>query len=246
MVSFQIVSAVDDVTWQRGGGKSYRAAYLSELQVGVIDMLTTIRDTLLCRPKENILIAWFLQLPLYILGFLVLPIVTFVVVFIFTLYDLLLTFSFAADATHVPTFYVPMPQYYEFSHAPLLLILGSLFGGIHCAGWYFPFPTYVEQKLWRIASLAVTIIPIGGVVAGFIIANVILLFFAIVRFMKLYPLGSGVNAGRVAGGVTIPLCILMYMAARVVLLGLALELLRNQPPSAYLAVDWTRFYPHVL
>lgn len=33
------------------------------------------------------------------------------------------------------------------------LVAGLVFGGIHCAAWNFPFPTAVEQLLWRIASL---------------------------------------------------------------------------------------------
>jgi len=53
---------------------------------------------------------------------------------------------------HIPTFYVPSHWYPEYLHGLLLMALGSIFGGIHCAGWNFSFPTYAEQKLWRVAS----------------------------------------------------------------------------------------------
>jgi hypothetical protein len=47
---------------------------------------------------------------------------------------------------------------------------GTIFGGIHCCGWTFPFPTFAEQLLWKIASAGTTIAP--GFVAGlFIISN---------------------------------------------------------------------------
>jgi hypothetical protein len=41
---------------------------------------------------------------------------------------------------------------------PLTLFIGSIlvatvFGGIHCIGWSFDFPSYTEQLLWRISSV---------------------------------------------------------------------------------------------
>jgi len=41
---------------------------------------------------------------------------------------------------HIPTFYVPSHRYPEYLHSLLLMALGSIFGGIHCAGWNFSFP----------------------------------------------------------------------------------------------------------
>jgi hypothetical protein len=38
---------------------------------------------------------------------------------------------------------------------------------------------------------------------------------------------------------------LAYGGARLVLLGLAVALMRHQPPSAFITVDWTKFYPHI-
>src|SRR6266498_4371411 len=101
-------------------------------------------------------------LPLAIPVTLLLAIIAFTFAFAYTITDLLGgSSSFPADATHVPTFYVPKHRYSEAFHALLLLALGTIFGAIHCAGWNLPFPTHLEQKLWRIASLAVTIIPTG-------------------------------------------------------------------------------------
>jgi len=43
----------------------------------------------------------------------------------------------------------------------------------------------------------------------------------------------------------IVLCWVVYLGARSIILGLALILLRDQPPRAYLSVDWTKYYPHM-
>ena len=136
-----------------------------------------------------------------------------------------------------PTFHVPKHQYSKYWHASLLIALGTIFGGIHCAGWNLPFHTSAEQRLWRVASLAVTIIPIGAVPFSFIIKFLVVVVSScssysiygleiIERFM-LYPA-------------------LAYAVARLVLLGLALALVNHQPPSAFIAIDWTKFYPHIL
>jgi len=112
----------------------------------------------------------------------------------------------------------------------LLFTLGVVFGGIHCFGWYFSFPTYAEQKLWHVASLAVTIIPIG------VVPFTIILAYGDVCFPITIVLALAI----------VSLAALAYVSARLVLLGLALALLRHLPPTAYIAIDWTKFYPHFL
>jgi len=167
----------------------------------------------------------------------------------------------------------------------LLIVLATTFGGIHCAGWNLPFPTYPEQKLWRIASLALTVIPIGtlpftliilialpiiGIIVG-IILSIITLIITIVIFIvnliiALLCLDFRFNTPKIPsfdkvdeffkninqeGEIIISFancwiyCILAYATARLVLLGLAIALLRHQLPSAFIAVDWTNFYPHI-
>jgi hypothetical protein len=37
---------------------------------------------------------------------------------------------------------------------------GTLFGGLHCLAWNFIFPTHIEVTLWRICSVATTLLPI--------------------------------------------------------------------------------------
>ncbi len=175
-------------------------------------------------------------LPLAIPLIPLLAIIIFTTAFMFTIGDLVGgSSSFPADATHVPTFYVPKHRYSESFHALLLVALGTIFGAIHCAGWNLPFPTHSEQKLWRIASLAVTIIPIG-------VIPFTSLIFLIVQLLLILKFDSDYDGVLV--GLTVVISALAYAAARLVLLGQALALLRHLPPAAFTAVDWTKFYPH--
>jgi len=201
--------------------------------------MAAIQDIILCQSEANIFVAWLTQLPLFIFVFLLSPIIAFASAFLRTIADLLgRSSSFPGGATHVPTFYVPRHRYSANFHAFLLIALGTLFGGIHCAGWNLPFPTYAEQKLWRVASLAVTIIPIAVFPIAFIINRTIKMCLAIFK--------SKSNYDEILGNLTLIISVPVYALARLVLLGLALALLRHPPPNAFNAVDWTRFYPHLL
>ena len=55
------------------------------------------------------------------------------------------------------------------------IALGSIFGGIHCAGWNFIF---AEQKLWRVVSLVFTTIPIAVLPFTLIVALVIIVKYS--------------------------------------------------------------------
>jgi len=188
------------------------------------DNVTIIRDAFRCQPDG------LLRLPLASLTLLFSPILTFTAAFFATLTDLVRgSPSFPPDDTHVPTFYVPKHRYPKRYHILLLLSLGALFGGIHCSGWNFSFPTHAEQKLWRVASLAVTIIPIATLPLGYIVISL--------------EIGSFSHS---LSFLTLILCALTYVSARLLLLGLALALLRHLPPTAFIAINWTKFYPHFL
>jgi len=206
---------------------SWRSKIIPTLQEIIEDTVSVIRDSILCQPEGLI------QLPLAIIALLLFPIVVFTYAFVYTIGDLLgESTSFSADTTHVPTFHVPSHQYPAWLHSLLLMALGSIFGGIHCIGWNFPFPTNAEQSLWRVASLAVTIIPIGVIALVPILGTI----------LKILICNCGDDV--FVFGTTSGIVMFMYASARLLLLGQAIALLRHQPPSAFIAVDWTRFYPH--
>ncbi|KAI9456629.1 hypothetical protein F5148DRAFT_1017592 [Russula earlei] len=100
-----------------------------------------------------------------------------------------------------------------------VVVVTLAFGGIHCIGWSFAFPSGAEHILWRVASVTITTFPILLIPAGFShssFANS--LYFALV---------------------------FIYMLSRLVLLVLPFLSLRSLPTAAYHLIHWTSFIPHV-
>ena len=194
--------------------------------------VSTLRDVFRPPTAYNIFVVWLFKTPFAVIVLLLLPIITFTFAFFATLVDLSerTSSSFSSDALHVPTFYVPKHRYPKWYHLLLLLSLGVVFGGIHCSGWNFSFPTYAEQQVWRFASLAVTVIPIVTVPFALIIDQI---------SGFLFPSDQPIVLTLMFGA-------LAYVSARLVLLGLALALLRHLPPTTFIAINWTKFYPHFL
>ena len=193
--------------------------------------MSTIRDALRCQPNKLFL------LPFAIIVLLLFPVITLTFVSFATVVDLLRGLPpFPPDCTSVPTFYVPNHRYSKWYHSLLLVTLGVVFGGIHCSGWIFSFPTHAEQKLWRVASLAVTVIPIAQL-------PFIIIIFSTGRSLRFLPriVTPYVNG---FSSLFLFLCALAYVSARLVLLGLALALLRHLPPAAFTTISWTKFFPH--
>jgi len=96
------------------------------------------------------------------------------------------------------------------------------FGGIHCIGWSFTFPSRSEQLLWRIASVSIVSIPI------------------------IIPLSILLNdIAENLIGISIVLLLASYILSRLALLVLPFLCLRSLPPAAYHVVHWTSFIPHV-
>ena len=142
--------------------------------------------------------------------------------------------SFPVDATHVSTFYRPIHQYNPYWDVFLLLALGSIFGSIHCAGWNLFFPSDAQRILWRVASLSVAFLPLVAIPIGIFVAVV---------FRICWPCDEETLSD--AYGFPIALVVLIYAAARLILLGQAITFLWYLPPSALMAIDWAQFYPHI-
>ncbi|KAG1798721.1 uncharacterized protein BJ212DRAFT_1403267, partial [Suillus subaureus] len=100
-----------------------------------------------------------------------------------------------------------------------------IFGGIHCMAWFFAFPTYQEQVLWRTSAVAITCTPWLGFLA--------------------LPLLTALDIPDAVTTSYFVLCVMSYVVARAVLLVLMFTTLRNLPPDAYKAVSWTSLVPHL-
>ncbi|KAH9962570.1 hypothetical protein BC827DRAFT_1340904 [Russula dissimulans] len=135
------------------------------------------------------------------------------------------------DLKRVPTFYPdewPTERTRVVGFA-LVAAVASVFGGIHCLGWLFTFPSSNERIRWRVASIFVVVIPIT--------ISLCLVLRPILKRKNpriLYLLHSIV--GTQVG---------VYIYYRSTLLILAFLTLRSLPPAAYRVVHWTSSIPHV-
>jgi hypothetical protein len=131
----------------------------------------------------------------------------------------------------VPTFYVGKIELESKSFWTLEfvgMIITVVFGGIHCIAWSFAFPTHVEQILWRASSIAIISIPI---------------YFFLAAVLAL--LARGLRLPFIFGLLLVFLPTLIYVFSRLTLLILSFISLRSLPPSAFYAIPWTTFIPHV-
>lgn len=128
---------------------------------------------------------------------------------------------------NVPTFSSYKPQNGE-ERASFLLVsaAGVVFGGIHCAGWFFTFPSHDEAILWRVCSVVLT---------GIALLLPPLCYFDSVVSGSLESLAIA----------TTILAITIYVVSRLLLLVEAFVSLRHLTPGMLAVVTWTSFIPHI-
>ena len=202
---------------------------------------------------------WFFYLP--IMWFFVDPFL----ILAKSLFGIATTTTLKSDATHAPTFYAPNTDG-SADHESLVLfglpVVAAVFGALHCIAWNFHFPSHIEQLLWRIGSLTITLIPSVPYVYYALILPVDLIR-RLLKFLEgrygfhlsipSISLPQSVKNVLEAVGMTLVVIIVFlggaglvaYMLARLLLLTQAIMLLRKQPESAFYAINWTNFLPHI-
>jgi len=108
----------------------------------------------------------------------------------------------------------------------LVIAIASAFGGIHCIGWSFSFPSHTERILWHVASAVITGVPIVGPLISLILSTL--------------PDKYQATSLEVA----ILLSLFFYILGRLALLVLPFLGLRSLPLAAYHVVHWTSLIPH--
>jgi len=155
----------------------------------------------------------------------------FLASFIFTaVFGIVTTNTVRPGSIHVPTFYAPRTMSDRYSRMIVFAIFGVIFGGIHCIGWNFSFPTRLERSFWRINSLVLTVVPFIAAPVDWVLEN---------RRRKVIPFV------RIALELLMTALLAIYVLSRVSLIIQALTLLRKQPTDAFIAVDWTKYIPHI-
>jgi hypothetical protein len=98
------------------------------------------------------------------------------------------------------------------------ILMPFVFAACHLIGWNFAFPTWIEQLLWRAASVLCAVIPIFVVVLVVWDAN---------------------------GRKWYSLAISAYALIRMYLLVEAFVSLRSVPADVYRTVNWAAYIPHI-
>ena len=194
----------------------------------------------------NLLFGWYILLPslfvsLTLFVILLIPffILFFLLSFIFTAVFGIITTSFIhPGASHVPSFYASSTQSDRWSRMVVFALFGVIFGGLHCIGWNFKFPTHPEQSLWRSTSLAIAAIPL-------IVAPIDFLLSTRLRIHDINSCPTPEEVALLMFDLVMTILLFIYVPARLSLIAQALALLRSQPASALSAVDWTKYVPHL-
>ncbi|KAJ7130466.1 hypothetical protein C8R44DRAFT_872266 [Mycena epipterygia] len=119
----------------------------------------------------------------------------------------------------------------EVESAIIVILIGTIFGAIHCAAWNTDFPSTIEMWMWRACSLMVTTIPaalglviaLGTSIGGTVLKDTLDLICIIIVF------------------ILIPL----YPIARLFLITMTFTSLRALPPGTFIDVDWSVYIPHL-
>ncbi|PVF91975.1 hypothetical protein CPB86DRAFT_666863, partial [Serendipita vermifera] len=124
-------------------------------------------------------------------------------------------------------------------------IVGTVFGAIHCIAWLYPFPSHVEQVLWRLSSIAIIGVPALLFIAmgvGIILGRVeerfpetrwLYLVVQVIEYIIVYPLLF----------ILFFLGPLLYVVSRVVTFVLAFKTLSSLPADAFHTIPWTKWIP---
>ena len=149
--------------------------------------------------------------------------------------DILASDDVSGGAIRVPTFYASStPNAVNLVVRRLTSIVAILFGGIHCAGWNFPFPSHTELIIWRVSSLIILIVPCIGVLADVIHNTDAIICHTFVND----TIGIALFWGFLY---STPI----YGLARLILFVEAFIALRHLPPGAYAVVEWTALLLHI-
>jgi hypothetical protein len=108
----------------------------------------------------------------------------------------------------------------------IFVLICLLVGGIHCAAWNFIFPSYSERLLWRIASIASSVLP--------------MCLFFIISIVVENPTRGCPDLEAVLNG----LFMLLYFVVRVFLIIEVFLSLRSVPIGVYQEIHWLSFVPH--
>jgi hypothetical protein len=154
----------------------------------------------------------------------------------------------ASDDDYFNTGDMKVPTYYSSQSVAedavtfiiMMSVVGIVFGGIHCIGWFFNFPSSDEAMLWRVSSAVLT--GIAALSTGILVL--------IPFLVKIIPdnLWCYDFLPSIHPAIFVLSCIIMFLAyvvSRLLLLVEAFISLRHLTPGMLALVKWTSFIPHI-
>ena len=124
-----------------------------------------------------------------------------------------------------------IPTFYAESEGLIAVVIcmpvaGGVFGGIHCVGWFFHFPSSAEAMLWRVSSAVLT---------GMAFLSPIIVAFVAVLGTYYENFANAIST----------IIMLVYVVSRLLLIVEAFISLRHLTPGMLALVKWTSFIPHI-
>ena len=168
---------------------------------------------------------------LFVLAFPIVLVLLFVIAALFLFLrwcSILASNDFNTGDMKVPTFYSSRSGKLGVEYIFFLSFFGVVFGGIHCAGWFFNFPSSDEAMLWRVSSAVLT-----GV--AFLLPLILYLFLE----------NTEGHRRQIFFLAFLMIILLVYVLSRLFLLVEAFISLRHLTPGMLVLVKWTSFIPHI-
>ena len=200
-------------------------------QITVIWQSLSILSKVLMLIPSTIMISFLFALTFPILLTLVFVIPGFFMAFRWA--SIVSVDDFNTGDMKVPTFYSTREDGRTDAFIIFMSIVGVVFGGIHCAGWFFNFPSSDEAMLWRVCSVVLT-----GI--AFLLSLLIYLTDFLQENFDLYD-----NLWNYFFLAFFTIILLAYVASRLLLLVEAFISLRHLTLGMLALVKWTSFIPHI-
>ena len=152
-------------------------------------------------------------------------------------------YDIGIGAMKIPTFYTAESDSENFGTRLICMsVVGGVFGGIHCVGWFFDFPSSAEAMMWRVSSVVLTSIAFGLPISF----NSVGFLFPLFRSIIPGPLfGSIITSQKKYFTAGSTILLLVYVVSRLLLLVEAFISLRHLAPEMLALVKWTSFIPHI-
>ena len=169
---------------------------------------------------------------LFALTFSILVTFVFIILGLFLFFRWISIFgndNFNIGEMKVPTFYSTKSEGYDkIAYLLCMPVVGVVFGGIHCIGWFFNIPSSGEAILWRVSSALLT-----G--TAYLLPLLIFLFVSISKTDRFEKFPATVFT----------IILLVYVVSRILLLVEAFISLRHLTSGMLESVRWTSFIPHI-